>query len=182
MLKYPPEEIQEQIEQHWQNLLLIRSLTPYLKFSLIGYKSWHTAHLYKKEGYSATVWLDQPLTQEKIETINFASNSINQSFVVRLWAYLEYCGVYEQIDHSLKGHDEIDILRRLRNHFAHKSGDYNPDNKKQRKTYNRMIEVFNLDLQRYPESNRLFPVSIDEVLKPLVEGCKRYVKALETEE
>lgn len=177
MLKFTSEEVVERIEQHWQNLLLIRSVSPYLKDFMAGRRDSPTAPYYTNRGYVATVWFDEPLTTEKISAINRATHWVNQGFVVRLFAFLDYCGIYGTIDQGIDGHDEIDILRRLRNWFAHTSGDYDPRDSEQRKTYERIINHFNLDPKSYPEADNLFPIPINQVLAPLVEGCKRYVVA-----
>lgn len=178
MLRFTAEEIIETIEQHWQNLLLIRSVSPYLKDFMVNRRDSPTAPYYKNRGYSATVWFDDPLTPEKIKVINLATHWVNQGFVVRLYAFLEYCGVYKKIFYELDGHDEIDILRWLRKWFAHTSGYYDPNDDKRRKTYERVIDHFKLNREHYSEDERLFPIPIDAVLGPLVEGCKRYVIAL----
>lgn len=178
MLRFTAQEIIEQIEQNWQNLLLVRSVSPYLKDYMAGRRDSPTAPYYRNRGYGAMVWFDEPLTREKIEAINLATHWVNQGFVVRLYAFLEYCGIYKEIYHDLDGHDEIDILRWLRNWFAHTSGYYDPTDDQRRETYERIVSHFNLDRQSCPESNRLFPIPIDYVLEPLIEGCKRYVVAL----
>ena len=180
MLRFPIDNVLRQIEHHWQNLLLARSVSPYLKNFMSGYQESPTAPYYKNRGYDAVVRFSQPLTIEKIKAINFAGHWINQGFVVRLSAYLEYCRVYGQdisIRFDLPGSDEIDILRRLRNNFAHTSGYYNPEEPEQKKLYERIIVHFKLDENNFPEQDRLFPIPIDEVLDPLVKGCRNYVIA-----
>jgi len=178
MMRLPPEEVVKGIEQHWNNLLLIRSVSPYLTDSMAGRRDSPTAPYYKSRGYGATVLFEQALTRERIRAINVATHWVNQGFVVRLYAFLDYCSVFERIYHDIGGHDEVDILRWLRRWFAHTSGYYNPNDCEQKETYERIIKHFNLDRRQYPESDCLFPIPIDRVLAPLVEGCKRYVVAL----
>ncbi len=180
MLRFPVDDVLRQIDHHWQNLLIARSVSPYLKNFMVGQRESPTAPYYKNRGYEAVVKFSQPLDIDKIKTINFAGHWINQGFVVRLSAYLEYCRVYGNkinIKNELPGSDEIDMLRRLRNSFAHTSGYYNPDDKEQKKLYERIVVHFGLDSNNFPEQERLFPIPIDEVLGPLVEGCKKYVMA-----
>ncbi|MFZ1060873.1 MAG: hypothetical protein WAP47_16950, partial [Candidatus Rokuibacteriota bacterium] len=47
-----------------------------------------------------------------------------------------------------------------------------------RRLRNRIVDHFSLKQANHPESSRMFPIPIDEVLIPLTEGCKRYVEAL----
>lgn len=183
MLRFPIDDVLEQIENHWQNLLFARSISPYMKNFMVGRQESPTAPYYKNKGYNAVVKFSQPLTIEDIRAINFAGHWINQGFVVRLSAYLEYCRVFGNsinIRSDLPGSDEIDILRRLRNEFAHTSGYYNPGNADQKKLYERIIAHFKLDRNGFPEQDRLFPIPIDEVLDPLVNGCRNYAKAFNT--
>jgi hypothetical protein len=177
-LRFAPEEIIEQIEQHWRNLLLIRSVSPYVKDFMTGRKDSPTAPYYKNRGYGARVCFDEALTLERIEAINLATHWVNQGFVVWLYAFLEYCRVYKRIYHDIDGHDDIDILRWLRKWFVHTPGCYNPNDSEQKDTYESILKHFNLDRRDHPESDRLFPIPIDRVLEPLVDGCKKYVVGL----
>ena len=179
MLKYSSSEVIDWIEQHWQNLKLVRSMTPFLTDNACGYKDIETAGYYKKSGYKASIRFEKPLTLELIKRFNLATHWVNQGFVVILFAYLDYCGVYDpDIYQDIDGWYEINLLRWLRRWFAHTSGFYKPNDSEQRKTYERIIDHFNLKEDDYPESAGLFPIPINDVLEPLVEGCKRYVRGL----
>ena len=125
MLKLTAEEVLERIEQHWQNLLFVRSLSPYLSDNLVGTTAIRTGTYYIHRGYEATLRFDEPLTQERIRQLDLATHWVNQGFVIRLYAFLNYCGVCGdgvKINQKLNGWGELDILRRLRNYFAHTSG------------------------------------------------------------
>ena len=131
MLKLTSEKVLEQIDQHWQNLLFVRSLSPYLKDNLVGARKIRTGTYYTHKEYKATLLFDEPLTQARIRRLNLATYWVAQGFIMRLHALLNYCcvcGDNVKINQKLKGWEEIDILRRLRNCFAHTDGFYDPSN------------------------------------------------------
>lgn len=159
--------------------VLEASYCKFLNDSVCGYRDIQTAGYYKKRGYEAIIRFEKPLTLESIKRFNLATHWVNQGFVVILCAYLEYCGVYTpHINKDIDAWYEIDILRRLRNWFAHTSGFYKPNDSEQQKTYKCIIEHFKLKQGDYRESACLFPIPIDAVLGLLVEGCKRHVVEL----
>ena len=148
---------------------------------MIGERSCRTAPFYQRRGFGITFRFAEPLTAERIDEINEIGHWINQNYVVRLCALLEAHNVISRtrsINADLDGHDEVDILRRLRNEFAHTEGWYNPTGPEQRRLQNRLIEHFSLEPENHPEASDKFRIPIDEVLVPLTEGCKRYVQAL----
>jgi hypothetical protein len=156
-----------------------------------------TPPYYQKHGINITFHFAKPLTKDDVDRINAIGHWLNQNFVIRLCALLESRGVIPKqpiekgllrrmvsclspwsskgtrIDLGLQGGAKLDLVRRLRNKFAHSSGKYNPKDAEQRKLLRRMGKVLKVDVSAAQD----FPLAIDEVLEPLFKGCKAYVQA-----
>ncbi len=161
-------------------LLNIRAVFPHMTHKLINTSSFVTPPFYQMRGIKIGFSFSKPLQREDIDKMNSIGHWINECFVVRLFALLEHYGIVsnkQSIDKNLDGHDEVDILRRLRKIFAHTSGRYNPKKREERKLYQRIVDRFSVRAKP-AETASQFPLSIDLVLLPLTRGCKRYVKAL----
>lgn len=112
----------------------------------------------------------QPLSREtQIET-NKIGHFLNQNFIVRLFAVLQYYGIFNNLD-EIK-YKRLTILKGLRNKFGHSLGTYNPENSKDRKLLQQMIAVFNLPKKNYKD----FPISVDTVINSVIQEAKQYVK------
>lgn len=174
-------EIIQQIDGQWNDLLRVRSAFPTLSKDVIGAKHFpDTAPFYQRKGFHLPIFFPEPLTQETIDEINQIGAWINESYVIRLCALLEYNKVLpkkgkDRINKNLVGHDKIDILRRLRNALVHHSGTYNPTDAESRKLYNRMVAKFSLPSDSQTPANR-FLVHIDKFLEPVTIECKRYTE------
>jgi hypothetical protein len=171
-----------QIDLQLHNLLSIRAMFPYLAKDLIGITSYPTAPLYQDRGFNITFSFSEPLTAERVEEINTIGHWVNQNFIVRLCALLESHHIIPpkgkgKINQQLDGHEEVDILRRLRNVIAHTSGRYDPKEPNERKLYERIAQKFSIEADD-PQTTSDFPLPIDTLLIPLAEGCKRYTQAL----
>jgi hypothetical protein len=180
-IKYSSSKIFSHIDFLWENFLRARSLIPYLPENMKDLKDIDTAPYYQNKGYNARIVLDEPLKLKDIKNWNWAVNSINQGFIVRLYAYLEYCQVVgneKLINQICAGWEELDLLRRLRTIFAHTKGEYNKNRRDHQKLLNILITKFdfNFDEVQFP---KIFPIPIDSVLEPVVEGCKKYIIELE---
>ena len=173
-------QINIQIDYLWHS----RAVFPHMQENMIGAKDCHTAPYYQNLGFNITFSFAEPLTAESVAEIDEIGHWINQNFVVRLCALLEFYKVIGpedsgiKINHQLDGHDEVDITRRLRNEFAHTAGEYDPADPKARELYERIVNKFSLGTESNPEIGGKFPIPIDKVLIPLAEGCKHYIKAL----
>jgi len=171
-------EILSHIEQQRQFLLRTRALFPYVNDDLVGADQFQTAPLYQSYGHNIHFVLPEPLTLDTINSIRSVGHWINQNYVIRLSAYLEYHGIIPKegqgkINQDLSGWNEVDILRRLRNKFAHSSGRYNSEDSNSRTLFLRVVEHFSL--QEDENTATEYPIPIDSVLLPLTEGCRQYV-------
>ena len=170
-----------EIDAQLRKLLSTRAVFPYMKEDMIGAKSCRTAPLYQHYGLDISFSFAEPLTAENIGEINEIGYWINQNYLVRLCALLESYHVVPKnrpINKELAGHEEVDILKKLRNVFAHTAGWYHNTDAEERRLRNRIIDHFSLKQANHPVSSRMFPIPIDEVVIPLTEGCKRYLEAL----
>ena len=171
-------DVAEQIEAQIQFLHRSRSVFPHLLPSVVGCTSFKTAPFYKKQGLNYSFHSSTPFTAESVEQFNDLGHWINQNFVVRLCAVLESNGILSPIQ-QVDGHAEVDILRRLRNVFAHGSGRYDRCDPEKRKLFDRIVSHFQLSQQEYTGDGKCFPIPIDKVLVPIGDGCKRYAIACE---
>lgn len=174
------KEINLQIDSHWNDVLRVRSMFPTMNNNLIGAQKVSTAPFYRNMGLNVEIQFSQPLTLEDIDEINQIGRWINESYAIRLCAFLESHGIIPKedkgkINKKLEGHEEVDILRRLRNELLHRSGQYNPDNPDSRRLYERMVTHFSLETESSTTAVK-YPVHIDGFLQPITNACKRYVQ------
>src|SRR5690606_4015470 len=114
------ELIDRQLDFHVQ----ARAYFPYMGNSPVGQSSFRTPPFYSVRGHDMSFHFDQPLTQGDVDRIRAIGHWINQNYFVRLCALLESFGIIPRegdgrLDQSLPGFDDVDIVRRLRNAFAH---------------------------------------------------------------
>ncbi|MFO7445170.1 MAG: hypothetical protein R6W90_02340 [Ignavibacteriaceae bacterium] len=115
-----------------------------------------------------------PMTNnDKIYRNNIAHFQ-NQNFLVRLFAVLQYHGVYNNFDKSLPGATGLDILKRLRNEFGHGLGLYNPKNQRDRKLMKDIIDHFTFEKKGYLD----YPLNKDILIKGIISESKIYIKEL----
>ena len=172
-----PDRLIGEIDRQVELLLCTRSVFPYMDISAVGSAEFATAPFYQKALGPVRLSYGSPLTDEDVKRHNGIGHWVNQNFIVRVCALLDEHGVFRpRIDHQLDGHEEVDMLRRLRNVFAHTGGEFDADNSEHVKLEQRLRKYYGLT--RTPVSGRpVFPLSIDTVLVPLTQGCKRYVIA-----
>ncbi|MBW2569927.1 MAG: hypothetical protein JRE47_11330 [Deltaproteobacteria bacterium] len=159
----------------WKNFVNCRAYFPCVPENMVGQITVDTAPYYIKQGLKITFGFNEGLSKETIQKINEIGHWVNQNFVVRLCALLESHHVISNqiaIDQNIQGWEELDLVRRLRNYFAHSSGKYNPEKDEHRKTMKKLVSHLNLGA----EDREDFPLAIDTVLEQLFLGCKKYVK------
>jgi hypothetical protein len=169
-------ELINDMDDLWNNFLQVRATHPYMRPTHIGLTSYESAPYYKIKGLNFKVQFDKPLTKEDIERLNGLGYWVNQSVIVRLYALLEYYGVVSKkrkINIEFEGHEEVDILRRLRKYFAH-TGHYNETDREQKKIFDRIVTHFKL---KSYDTDR-FPISIDTVIEVIYKGTKRYIEQI----
>lgn len=161
----------------------VRSVFPYLDENAIGKKTFNTAPYFKNLGLNVTFEFNQELERGDVDMINSIGHWINQNYIIRIYSLLEANEILsdeKKIDQKIDGWKEVDLIRRLRHKFAHSSGRYNPQNKDSKKLYEEIVSHFNLTGVKASEEATEFPLSIDKVLEPLTEGCKKYISNLDS--
>lgn len=175
------ESIIQQIDVQYKYLLSIRSLFPYMGKKMIGQSMFCTPSFYSTLGFDICFNFNRVLNIEDIDEINSIGNWINQNYIIRICSILESYKIIPQegkgtINQTIEGWTEIDLIRRLRNNFAHSSGKCNSNDCEQKKLYEMLVSHFNLKLEEGTDNPTMFPLSIDTVLEPLTMGCKKYIK------
>ena len=131
------DDLLETCKSLWNDFNNCKAHFPYTPSDAKGLKEVRTALYYIAQGFDISFSFSQPLSEEAIAKINQIGHWLNQNFIIRLCAILEYFGVIsnsEKIDLELEGAYEVNIVRRLRNCFVHSSGRYNPKDRKHRVT------------------------------------------------
>lgn len=168
------EKIIDEINILYHYFRYSRSFFPYLNTDLVGETASPLFNISKS--LKASVSFTEPITDEFLLLNNQIGHFLNQNFLIRLYALLDYHQIVsdqQKINKEFPGSDEVDILRRLRRLFSHTSGKYNPTNSEQKILVQRMIDHFRLQITA-PED---FPISIDTVISPLVLKIKEYIRA-----
>ncbi len=151
----------------------LKAFFSYMEEGVIGSSGVRCGEYYRSKGLDVFLQFSRPITKEDVIKNNEISRWLNESFIIRLFALIESQKIYSKIDMNMEGSDEIDILRRLRRILAHSLGKYHSNNSDQRKLVNRIITHMGLKIKEPVE----FPLDIDKVIDPLIEGCKKYIKA-----
>ena len=148
-----------------------RSLCGYLHENLIGYDSFTPGEFYQASTSYSYVKLKAPLSdQVRNEHIRIAG-WMNENFFIRLWAILESHGFTKQIRIDARGSDVVKLLKKLRQHFAHGSGQYDKSKQPHRKLLKDLLKLFPV-----PGEHEAIPTNIDLVLKPMYERCCEYLE------
>jgi hypothetical protein len=169
------DDLLESLESLWNSFNNCKAHFPYIPENAVGIKSADTAPYYIKQGFNISFVFSDGLSKEGILKINQIGHWINQNFIIRLCALLESYHVLSNsinIDFCIDGAEHINIVRRLRNYFAHSSGKYDPEDKDHIKT----IELIRNHIGISIDNRTEWPLSIKAVLEPLYEGCIRYSK------
>ena len=168
-------DLLEALDILWKDFNNCRAHFPYIQEDAVGATSAQTAPYYVAQGFNISFVFSEGLSKEGILKINQIGHWINQNFVIRLCALLESYHVLSnsiKIDFDIDGAEQINIVRRLRNYFAHSSGKYHPEDEDHKKT----IELIRDNIGVSIDGRTEWPLSIDAVLSPLYEGCVKYSK------
>ena len=167
--------ILEEVNRLESLLLQCRSVFPSLTKKMIGHREFPTAPYYMRRGYKAQIQLEDPITEEFIERNRTLGKWINENALIRLYGIMFYRGFLDKIDQSLMGWREVDLTRRMRDIFTKSRLNYQPDDGKNIKLRDAVIEHFGLKKEDFPEGE--IPTPIDAVVVKLFNGCREYIKA-----
>ena len=127
-------------------------------------------------GVQQLIEYDTPITKEFQERQNSIGHYLNQNFCIRLYAVLNshhVVGDKENIDKNLSGWEDLDILRRLRNRFAHSSGKYDSGESDDKI----LMEKLMLKYEPCPKEPPDFPINQDKVIYPITKAVLQYAEA-----
>jgi hypothetical protein len=174
-MKKEKDNIYREMDILWRNLNQSRGYFPCVDDSSVGRKILLTPPHYQAQGINIIHSFEEPLTAVKKDEMLRIGRWINQNFVIRLCALMESYHMLSntiKINFTLDGAEQLNIVRRLRNRFAHSSGRYNPDDKKDLET----MELMRDHLGILIEGRTDWPLAINTVLPKLLEGCRLYVR------
>ena len=182
-MKKDIQELQAECSILWLDFNNCKAHFPYLSPDMKGRTRFKTAPYYLNQGFSIELAFSRGLSDEDINRINRVSSWLNKNFIIRLYAFLDFFGVIRRanqtsegskIDFTLQGAEHINIVRRLRHCFAHSSGEYDPENEDHQKTVMLIKNTLGISIDGLTD----WPISIDTVLKPLLDGCISYANQI----
>ncbi len=165
------ETVLRDIDTLWDKFKQCRAHFPCVSKTMVGQKCVPTAPYYVAQGFQITYVLNQELTLEMVDQLNEIGHWLNQNFVFRLYAILDYHNVVNSIEQDIDGWKYVNVLRWLRRYFSHQSGHFDENEKEHQTTMQEINDLLGVNVDGHED----FPLPIDKVLHPLMEGCKRFV-------
>jgi len=169
------DELKSKIDGLYGMFRAVRWIIQYVGPKYEGQKEVKWKSRIPSNEFWVTYNFDKPMNEETISELNRISEYENQNFIVRLYALLEYEGLFKDgIYESLNGYKHVQFLKELRNQFAHKPGKFNPKNKESNKLRSELFEFYQINPDdSLPDQ---FPLPKDIMIHPMVKGVKDYVK------
>lgn len=165
------DELNQALDLLWKNFNNCRAHFPALGEECAGATAVQTAPYYVRQGFNLAFQFSEPLTIGEIGKMNEIGHWISQNFVIRLYALLQSFQVpLKPSERKASAH--VCIVKGLRDCFAHSSGRFPPTKEEHNKTLDQLCTTLGIDRNGLTD----WPLSIDEVLKPLFFGCKEYAR------
>ena len=164
------------IEEAWQLTVKARALCPYVSESAIGTKFIASPGWYRAHSASYVVALPKELSEDDANELREVGGFVNRSFIISMVAILEEHQVVPSgvsPDRSLNGGYHVQLVKWMRNLFAHGDWAFDQNNAKHRKTRALLEKLVPLMVGTDPG----FPTPIDAVLEPLKDGVLQYIQA-----
>lgn len=174
-MKSELDNILDEMDVLWENLNQNRGYFPCVDDSSVGTTTLLTPPYYRNQGINIEHTFKEPLSVEKKDQMLRIGHWINENFIIRLCALMESYHMLSssiKIDFTLDGTEQLNIVRRLRNRFAHSSGRYNPDDPDDLTTMKLMGKHLSISI----DGRDAWPLAIDTVLEKLLDGCRKYAK------
>lgn len=124
--------------------------------------------------------MKDPITPGFIDRHNRLGKWINENAIIRLYGILNYHGFLKNIDHTISGWQEVDLMRRMRNVFTKTTLAYKPDDPANIQLRERVIHHFQLRNEDFPEGkipDGEIPTPIDKVIDRIFKSCREYITA-----
>lgn len=167
---------EELINELWSDFIQARTHFPFLSAGHIGLKTFESPDYYNYFNNKLVFKFEKPIDQSIVYQNNKVANWINQNVLIRLAAILDEENIIKKttdIDKTIEGSKEIEILLRLRNKFAHSRGKYNAAKKENRLLLNDIVDTFKLQHNEYLD----YPLSIDTVIRPIFNATIKYLNS-----
>jgi hypothetical protein len=162
------------IQKAWQSTIKVRALCPTADKSAIGFTEYASPTWYQIHGAVYFVKPAHSLTEEDIAELSEMASFVNRSFIIAMSAILESYKVVpyrSNPDLSVEGGEHVQLVKWLRNHFAH--GEYEYDNNKPEHVRTRKLLEKLLPIGA--AKGQGFVTSIDTVLELLKDGVLKYI-------
>ncbi len=159
----------------WKNFTTVRGALPYMRPNHVGQTRVTSPGFYKSKGIDLAIEFSKTLDAADVKKYNGMGYWVNQSFVIWLYALLEYHGLVKAVDMNHPHGEDVNLLRRLRKIFAHTNGRYDATDPEERKLFDAVISRYHpriVDPERYN-------LQIDEVLERMYKGVRKYVESRE---
>lgn len=169
------DELKSKIDELYGMFRAVRWIIQYVGPKYEGQKEVRWKSRIPSNEFWVTYNFDKPLNEETRSELNKISEYENQNFIVRLYALLQYEGLFKNgIDKTMNGHEHVLFLEELRHQFAHKPGKFNPNNKKSKKLRSDLFKFYKINPDdSLPDQ---FPLPKDIMIHPMVNGVKEYVE------
>ncbi len=164
------------IQEAWTLTVKARALCPFADAAAAGAAGYVSPSWYRRRGAAYVVTPHRPLTPEDVLELNRVGGFINRSFVIAMASILEATGVVAfgtAPDRALPGGDCVQLVKWLRNRFAHGELEYDGG----RSTHRETRELIECLLPAAAAAGPGFVYSIDTVLEPLKDGVLEYIHA-----
>lgn len=170
------DQIIAEIDSLEDIFLQCKSIFPALSKNLIGKDSFPTADYYQVRGYNVVIQTGNPITEDFIDRYAKIGKWLNENAIIRLYGIMDYYGFISNIKdhHNVDGWKEVDLMRRMRNIFTKTILNYRPEDSDNIQLRKELIEYFKLNEDQF--SGGEIPTPIDKVIRPIFEGCRKYVR------
>jgi hypothetical protein len=167
------DSLLDDIENLWINFNRCKASLPAVSDNAERTRCLGTPGFYVNQGFDNIVHVyPTSLTKDKIDKINESGRWLNQNSIIRLYALLDCYNALSEIDPDVEGTEFINLVKLLRNQFAHGSGKFNASKQRHKQIMRKMREVLGISV----DGRNDWPMAIDKVLLPLFEGVKKYCR------
>lgn len=164
------------VEALWALAVKARALCPHADDTAVGMSGYVSPPWYRDHGAVYFVHLAQPLTDADVRELVQIGGFVNRSFVISLAAVLEEHGIVPfrtNPDRSKDGGDRVQLVKWLRNRFAHGDWEYDAGDPQHVETRQLLETLFPDACKQAPG----FVVSIHEILESLKDGVLAHIRA-----
>jgi len=165
-------EVIERLNQLLERLHDVRARVPTFPPGTVGNAEFMTGPHYPTK---VSFHFDPPLTDNVRTRLNAAGRWINEATVVFLVATLRAHDVVKENlseREGLDGVEHVRIAKKLRHILLKEGGAYKADKAEHRHVMATLVKLYGV-----PSSDTEYPLDIDKILIPMIEGCQRYAKA-----